>query len=420
MAKQLTTAAHGHILTNTAVWSPDGQWIVYDVRSDVEGTVFDGERIERVNVETGEVQVLYQARYGAKCGVATYHPKQDQVVFILGPEHPTVEWNYAPNRRQGVIVDAYRPGHAAPLDARDLVPPFTPGALRGGTHIHVFDGAGEWVSFTYNDQLVDAEQRNVGVSVPDLPVRVPPSHPRNHDGTHFSVLVTRTTANPRPGSDEIARAFDDAWVGANGYLRPDGSRQRRAIAFFGVVIAPDGRPVTELFIADLPEDVTIPGEGPLAGTPTDLPSPPRGTVQRRLTTATILPAIGGRTRQWPRSSSDGSAIAFLMHDADKGVQQIWTISPNGGAPRQLTHNRQDITSAFAWSPDGGRIAHTMDNSVCVTDVATGVTTRLTPRSATAPRPEACVFSPDGSKIAFIRTIDGFNQIFTVPAPSTGY
>jgi Tol biopolymer transport system component len=46
----------------------------------------------------------------------------------------------------------------------------------------------------------------------------------------------------------------------------------------------------------------------------------------------------------------------------------------------------------------------MDNSVCVTDVASGKTRRLTPRTgdASAPRPEACVFSPDGTKIAFVR------------------
>jgi len=32
--RQITKAQHGHILTNTRVWSPDGEWIVYDVRSD--------------------------------------------------------------------------------------------------------------------------------------------------------------------------------------------------------------------------------------------------------------------------------------------------------------------------------------------------------------------------------------------------
>ena len=58
----------------------------------------------------------------------------------------------------------------------------------------------------------------------------------------------------------------------------------------------------------------------------------------------------------------------------------------------------------------------MDNSVCVTDAGSGLTTRLTPRSdeAAAPRPETCVFSPDGQKIAFVRRVPSgglaFNQI----------
>jgi hypothetical protein len=34
------------------------------------------------------------------------------------------------------------------LDARDLLPPFTPGALRGGTHVHQFSPDGMIVSST--------------------------------------------------------------------------------------------------------------------------------------------------------------------------------------------------------------------------------------------------------------------------------
>ena len=102
---------------------------------------------------------------------------------------------------------------------------------------------------------------------------------------------------------------------------------------------------------------------------------------------------------------------------DAGVVQLWTVSPNGGEEQQLTHNAFSIASTFTWSPDGRWIAHVMDNSVCLTDAATGLTRRLTPRSddATAPRPEACVFSPDGGKIAFVRRISSggqtFNQIY---------
>jgi hypothetical protein len=151
---RLTSDPHGHMLTNVNVWSPDGQWIAYDVRSDPAGSSFDGERIERVNVRTRETQVLYESKNGAHCGVVTCNPVRDEFVFIRGPEHPTPDWSYAANRRQGVIVDTAKPGVARNLDARDLVPPFTPGALRGGTHVHVFSPDGQWVSFTYEDQIL--------------------------------------------------------------------------------------------------------------------------------------------------------------------------------------------------------------------------------------------------------------------------
>jgi Tol biopolymer transport system component len=85
--KQITRAPHGHILTNANVWSPDSRWIVHDCRR--VGSVFDATRIERVNVETGESQVLYESSNGACCGVVTHSPTDDRVVFIHGPENPT-------------------------------------------------------------------------------------------------------------------------------------------------------------------------------------------------------------------------------------------------------------------------------------------------------------------------------------------
>ena len=411
---QITRGPGGRILTNTGVWSPDGEWIVYDTRSDPAGDVFDGTRIEMVNVRTGEVRVLYESKNGAHCGVATFHPREMKVIFILGPENPTPDWQYNAWHRQGVIVECAPPGKALNLDARDLTPPFTPGALRGGSHVHVWDGAGECVSFTYEDHVLaqfksagptnDLNQRNIGVSVLGHPIHVTKVHPRNHDGEFFSVLVTRTAARPTPGSDEIQRAFEEGWIGTNGYLRADGMRQTRAIACQGQVVTTGGETISEVFVVDLPDDLTAPGDGPLAGTDTRLPRPPKGVTQRRLafTADRKFPGIQG-PRHWLRSSPEGDRIAFLMKD-DGGIAQLWTISPNGGLPRQLTRNPWPMASAFTWSADGRWIAHVMDNSVCLTDASTGDTVRLTPKSdtATAPRPEACVFSPDGRKITFVR------------------
>ena len=78
MERQLTHAAYNQVLTNTNVWSRDGQWIVYDVRSDPAGSVFDGTRIERVNVDTGEAQTLYESRRGRWTGARGRPPGSDR------------------------------------------------------------------------------------------------------------------------------------------------------------------------------------------------------------------------------------------------------------------------------------------------------------------------------------------------------
>lgn len=386
-ATQLTRTEQGHTLTNIAVWSPDSRWIVYDTRKNQAR--FDATLIERVNADTGEVQRLYESRHGAACGVVTYHPTEEKVVFILGPENPTPDWTYAPSRRQGVIVDTRRPGEAVPLDAADYAPPFTPGALHGGTHVHVFSPDGRRVSFTYDDELLtrrDENQRNVGISTLGSPVRVDRDHPRNHDGEAFTTLLTRTVKNPRPGSDEISRACEEGWIGND------------ALAFQGQVTAPDGTPHFEVFLKSLD-----------------------ATPQRRLTFTSDrkFPGLQG-PRHWLRSSPDGSQIACLMKD-DQGIVQLFLVSPKDGELRQLTHHPWDIASAFTWSPDGKSIAHVMDHSVFLTDATSGESRRLTPRSddATTPQPHACVFSPDGSRIAYTRKQpSGFDQIFLTSANPT--
>src|SRR5262245_30825900 len=109
MEKQITQGAGGRVLTNIGVWSPDSAWIVYDTRSDAAGELFDGSRIEMVNVETGVVKTLYESRHGAQCGVVTFNPVAHQVAFILGPENPTPDWRYSASHRQGVLVDIARP-----------------------------------------------------------------------------------------------------------------------------------------------------------------------------------------------------------------------------------------------------------------------------------------------------------------------
>lgn len=418
--KQLTFAPRDHQLTNINVWTADSQWLVYDVRPN--GTSFTGLTIERVHIRSGNCEVLYQAGDGAHVGVVTVSPDlPPRYVFIHGPEHPDSRWHYDLHHRRGVIVQH---GRAENLDACDITPPFTAGALRGGTHVHVFSPDGSRLSFTYNDHVMherDVQQdlRNVGIALPLRAVCPPKSHAREYDGSHYCVLISRTTARPQPGSDEINRAYEEGWVGNQGYLRADGSRQRWALAFIGDTLASSGEKVAEVFIVDLPEknaDYAVAGDAPLAGTTTTLPAPPAGVEQKRLTYTAqrAYPGLASTPRHWLRSSPDGSAIAFLMKD-DAGVVQLWTVSPQGGSPRQVTHCASDIQSAFSWHPDGRRLALVYDNSITLCELASGALRNISERSEVPPVADAVVFSPDGKWVAFMRDCAEHRQIFTVPA-----
>jgi len=426
--RQLTFTPHGHMLTNAGVWSADSRWIVYDTRESLDGSVFDGSRIERVELATGRVEVLYESTGAASCGVVTASPLDDRVVFIHGPEMPTADWQYAAWHRRGVVVRTERPGMAETLDARNLVPPFTTGALRGGSHVHLFSPDAKLVSFTYEDAVLAAaavadpqfpgerNRRAIGVMICGEPVTVPQTHPRNHDGSGFSVLLTQLHDQPTPGSDQISRACEEAWVGAAGYCRTDGSRQRYALAFQGEVVTASGEAINEVFLVDLPEQLGLlrqPGASPLAGTSTTRPAPPSGVVQRRLTDTTgrRFPGITG-PRHWLRSSPDGGQIAFLARD-DDGVVQIFTVCPTArpasnatAALQQITRGESGIASGFSWSPCGRWIAYVADGSVFRVEVATGRAVRLTTRQpeTTGPRPEACVHSPDGCWVAYMRAL----------------
>ena len=377
LEQQVTHGPGGRILTNTNVWSPDSEWLVYDTRSDRDGSVFDGSFIERVRVKTGEVQRLFEAKNAAHVGVVTHHPSDNKIVFIHGPESPTPDWSYEVSHRQGMVVGTDTLA-VLPLDARDLTAPGTLGALRGGSHVHVWHPKGDWLSFTYNDALENSSVREVGVCFPKA-VAVPKTHPRNHDGTHFSFLATKSTPSPKPGTDEIRRAFEEGWVGSS-----------RTLAFLGETLKADGTPHVEIFLAE--------------GLETQRPT------QRRLTHTkngvALLP------RHWIRSSPDGSQLAFLMAD-DRGILQLWLVSPSTGALRQLTRNKFPIASAFTWHPDGSHIAALADGSVTTIDAETGKTRRLTKKTSTAPLALACVFSPDGNQIAFLRHTGDSNQLCVV-------
>lgn len=425
---QLTHDTWGHTLNNTQVFSSDDQWIVYDTRN-LDTELGKTCCIRILNVQTGEDRLLYQTQnqtnFGPGAGAATFSPTHNRVLFLHGLRNADSLLPYAMSRRTGVAIDIDQPQKPHFLDGRDVTAPFTPGALRGGTHAHQWSGDGQRISFTYNDAVLEklattnprvADLRMVGVLVPGKRVQV--AGGTNQDefsGEEFAVVVTRVTEVPQPGSDEIDRAFDETWIGRTGYLKPDGSTQRRALAFQGNVRNATNQTVTEIFVADLPDDLTqsLPGQ-PLEGTPTTRPNPPAGVSQRRITFSEK--GIEG-PRHWLRSTSDGTLIGFLAKDS-AGLVQLFVVSPNGGSTRQLTNQPFSIQTPFNFSPDGNQVAYTADNSVFITDLRTGKSQRLTPRSTDADAPiNGVIWSNQGDRLVYNRyvsTAQGrYIQIFQV-------
>ena len=127
--KQLTFDPRGHQLTNINVWTPDSQWLAYDVRP--RGASFTGLSIERVNVASGAVEVVYRAQHGAHVGVVTVSPDAPaRYAFIHGPEHPDSARQYDFHHRRGVIVSEPDRELAITLDALDITAPTRPARAR--------------------------------------------------------------------------------------------------------------------------------------------------------------------------------------------------------------------------------------------------------------------------------------------------
>ncbi|MFO1021869.1 MAG: DUF3748 domain-containing protein [Planctomycetales bacterium] len=421
--RQITQGTeYDHVLDNNDNFSPDDRFLVFDTREGEK--IPESKLIAKVEIATGKITPLYHLYDSSPLGpgviAASYAPHCDEVIFIHGPVNITgPETAYEKHRRAGAIVSADGLRQIRFADARHVTAPFIPGALRGGTHRHEFSGDGQFVGFTYNDEVVRAhglkigkhlDLRTIGVTRLGLPVLVPPtSHFPNHSAG-FSVLVVVVVPDPKPGSDEISHAAFDSWVGLHGYRKPDGTRQR-ARAFIGTTRDKHNQPVDELYIVDIPEDITCPGPlGPLQGTETTFPMPPAGARQRRLTHTenSSNPGCMGNAR----SSHDGSRISFRMRDS-KGQWQIFLLSPLGGVPEQATSIEGGVTTDARWHPAGHTIASVAGNRILLTTVTPGPDfgkTRIL--SDRAPAPFGLVWSHDGKTLAYNRIIPAADRPIT--------
>lgn len=408
--RQLTTDAAGHLIHNSQVFSPDGNWIVFDSRND-ETRLIHSTSIGMVNTTSGEIRTIYQVDHhtpsGPGVGAATFSPVAAVTAFIHGPDPASESTAYAIDCRTAYTVSLDQPGKASHLDARDVSAPFTCGALRGGTHAHHWSGDGRWVSFTYNDALVrpakpgKTDLRTIGVMQTGIAVTVAEPNQNDFSGSAFAAVLVTVTDTPLHGSEQLSRAYEEGWIGRDGYLRSDGTRQPLALAFLGDLTDELGKTFSEVFVVDVPPDITQPAIGsPLEGTADTLPQPPAGTLMRRITHTGGIRA----PRHWLRCSPNGTCIAFLNED-ENGIVQLFGISPNGGQPDQLSHFTESVAGPFTWSPNGKSIACSAGKRVRQLDIETGKSTTLTRLFPDGQQPRhGTVFSPDGKTIAFNRLL----------------
>lgn len=114
-------------------------------------------------------------------------------------------------------------------------------------------------------------------------------------------------------------------------------------------ISPDGSHVAFVVTREFTEgEHTIPASGVWI-VPFD------GREPARLFTASIHADLN------PRWSPDGKSLAFLSDREKADTLQVYVMPTNGGEARKLTSAKAGV-SAFAWSPDGARIAYLAPDS----------------------------------------------------------
>lgn len=233
----------------------------------------------------------------------------------------------------------------------------------------------------------------IAITMLDRAVSVRSVSSNNLDGS-FTVVVTDVVDLPEAGSDQIYRAYSEAWIDSN------------RLAFQADVCGRSGKTHSELYVVTLPRDQMRPGPLPLEGTETTRCGVPDGVRMQRLTFTDddCFPGLSG-PRHWAIASPDGCWIGCFRRDI-AGHSQFLIVNTIDGEMRPISSHPFSATSAFTWHPNGKSVAYVADGSVMQLDLATGEPKRLTPKleGNEGPTHHACIFSPHGNKIAYMQTV----------------
>lgn len=325
--KQLTFSTKNHALDNNDNFSPDGKYLCYDTRATVYNeNLANCKSIEKVEIATGTETVLWEppniTGENAAPGVAaaSFHPKENKVIFIHGPFLDEVEERgyYDIRNRNGIEIDSEGNGKITKVDLRDVKNASTiHGAHRGGTHRHEYTRNGNRIGFTYDDFILQNYDRTIGYMEKNR------KGPKGH--SHFFSLILKPAEKEKSKPGEIEKAFGDSWIDSYGTMR----------AFIGKVRSENGIDYKyDLFVADIPSEVNITTS--FSGNQDEYPTPPKGINIRRLTYGMEVTGI-------VRGSYNGEMIAFAAKD-ENGINQLFIIGAEGPQkePIKVTNLENDV------------------------------------------------------------------------------